>query len=51
MGNLRLCAMPEARPFYMKKIGMVPDPHNPFSGMLIIPADKKEPLSKMFGGL
>ncbi len=51
VGNLRLCAMPEARPFYMKKIGMVPDPHNPFSGMLIIPADKKEPLSKMFGGL
>ena len=30
---------------------MVKDPNNPYSGMLIIPADKKEPLSKMYGGL
>ena len=43
--------MPEARRFYTEKIGMVKDPNNPYSGMLIIPADKKEPLSKMYGGL
>lgn len=51
VGNLRLCAMPQARDFYIKKIGMVTDPHNPYSGMLIIPPDKKEPLSKMYNGL
>lgn len=50
-GNIRLNSMPEARKFYMDKIGMVKDPNNPYSGMLIIPWDKKEPLSKMYGGL
>lgn len=50
-GNIRLNSMPEARPFYMNKIGMVKDPNNPYSGMLVIPWDKKEPLSKMYGGL
>lgn len=51
VGNIRLNSMPEARPFYTRKIGMVQDPNNPYSGMLIIPPDKKEPLSRMYGGL
>lgn len=51
VGNIRLNSMPEARKFYTNKIGMVQDPNNPFSGMLIIPPDKKEPLSRMYGGL
>ena len=51
VGNIRLNAMPEARRFYTDKIGMIQDPNHPYSGMLIIPPDKKEPLSKMYGGL
>ena len=51
MGNIRLNSMPEARAYYVNKIGMIKDPNNPYSGMLIIPPDKKEPLSKMYGGL
>lgn len=51
IGNIRLNAMPEARRFYMEKIGMIKDPNNPYSGMLILPWDKKEPLSKIYGGL
>ena len=51
VGNIKLNSMPEARPIYVDKIGMVSDPEHPRSGMLMIPADKKEPLSRMNGGL
>ena len=52
IGNIKLNSMPEVRQcFYIDKIGMAPDPMYPYSGMLMLPPDKKEPLSKMLGGL
>ena len=51
-GNIKLNSMPEVREvFYINKIGMAPDPEHPRSGMLMLPPDKKEPLSRMNGGL
>ena len=51
VGNIKLIPMPESRRYYTDKIGMIKDPTNPYGSAFILPPDKKEPLSKMYGGL
>lgn len=50
-GNIKLTAMPEALTFYKNKIGMQSDPEVFNRNFLYLPWDKKEPLSRMYGGL
>ncbi len=51
VGNIKLISMPEAEFFYRNKIGMLSDPNAFNKNALYLPPDKKEPLSKMYGGL
>lgn len=52
-GNIRLISMPEKSTlnFYKNKIGMQSDPDVFNKNALFLPADKKEPLSRMYNGL